>query len=260
MRIAIVSDIHGNLPALQAVVAHMQRYGVEHVVNLGDSLSGPLLPLETAQFLMAQPWTHLAGNHERQLLTLEPQRMGLSDRYAYAQLTPAVRDWLRSLPSTLQWSTELLLCHGTPHSDVHYWLESLDGHALRAATAQEIAERLSGPSSLTEATEKTNIVSSPVIACGHTHVPRVVRTASGQLIVNPGSVGVPAYDDDVPVPHVVETGSPDARYATLEWHAGQWTASLHAVPYDHHAMADLARSRGRLDWEYNLRTGYAVLP
>jgi predicted phosphodiesterase len=69
MRIAVVSDIHGNLPALEAVVADIARRGVDAVVNLGDSLSGPLLPLETAQFLMAQSWTHLAGNHERQVLT-----------------------------------------------------------------------------------------------------------------------------------------------------------------------------------------------
>ena len=48
MRIAVVSDIHGNLPALQAVVADIARRGVDSVVNLGDSLSGPLLPRETA--------------------------------------------------------------------------------------------------------------------------------------------------------------------------------------------------------------------
>lgn len=63
MRIAIVSDIHGNLPALEAVAGDFARRGVDLVVNLGDSLSGPLLPLETARFLMAQDWRQLAGNH-----------------------------------------------------------------------------------------------------------------------------------------------------------------------------------------------------
>jgi predicted phosphodiesterase len=53
MRIALVSDIHGNLPALEAVVRDIAQRGVEVVVNLGDSLSGPLLPLETARYLMA---------------------------------------------------------------------------------------------------------------------------------------------------------------------------------------------------------------
>jgi predicted phosphodiesterase len=68
MSIAVVSDIHGNLAAIEAVAADIRRRGVDTVVNLGDSLSGPLLPRETAQFLMGQGWTHIAGNHERQLL------------------------------------------------------------------------------------------------------------------------------------------------------------------------------------------------
>ena len=53
MRIALVSDIHGNLPALEAVAADIRRRGADRVVNLGDNLSGPLLPRETAQWLMA---------------------------------------------------------------------------------------------------------------------------------------------------------------------------------------------------------------
>lgn len=86
MRIAIVSDIHGNLPALEAVVRDIGRRSVDAVVNLGDSLSGPLMPLETAQFLMAQDWVHLAGNHERQLLTLPAERRGPSDAFAHSRL------------------------------------------------------------------------------------------------------------------------------------------------------------------------------
>ena len=53
-KLALLSDIHGNLPALQQVVADLQRRGVERVYNLGDGISGPLWPAETAQFLMAQ--------------------------------------------------------------------------------------------------------------------------------------------------------------------------------------------------------------
>jgi predicted phosphodiesterase len=70
MRIALVSDIHGNLPALEAVLEDTRRRAVSRIVNLGDSLSGPLLPLETARFLMKQDWVQLAGNHERQLLEI----------------------------------------------------------------------------------------------------------------------------------------------------------------------------------------------
>lgn len=81
VRIAIVSDIHGNLAALEAVALDIQRRGVDAVVNLGDSLSGPLLPRETAEFLMAKGWLSLAGNHERQLLTNPPEQRSASDAY-----------------------------------------------------------------------------------------------------------------------------------------------------------------------------------
>jgi len=74
MRLAVLSDIHGNLPALEAVTRDFVRRGVDTVINLGDSLSGPLQPRETADFLLAQDWIHLAGNHERQVLACGPGR------------------------------------------------------------------------------------------------------------------------------------------------------------------------------------------
>ena len=76
MRIAVLSDIHGNLEALKAVLRDLADRRVDTIVNLGDSLSGPLQPSETAAFLMAQPWPQLAGNHERQLLDFAPERRG----------------------------------------------------------------------------------------------------------------------------------------------------------------------------------------
>ena len=74
MRLAFVSDIHGTLAALDAVIADMSHREIQCVVNLGDSLSGPLLPLETAARLQNLPWLHVAGNHERQLLSLPIER------------------------------------------------------------------------------------------------------------------------------------------------------------------------------------------
>jgi hypothetical protein len=63
------------------------------------------------------------------------------------------------------------------------------------------------------------------------------------LIVNPGSVGLQAYDDEHPHPHVVENGAPHARYAIVEKPAG-WQVDLRAVPYDHHgAIAGGGRPR-----------------
>jgi len=237
MRIAVLSDIHGNLPALLAVVVDFRRRGVDQVVNLGDSLSGPLLPKETAQYLMAQDWVQLAGNHERQILNLNA-RSGPSDVYAHAQLSDVEFAWMASLPSVHALNGEVLLCHGTPTSDCSYLLQT----AEHSATAAEIESRL-------------GTVSASLVLCGHTHVPRSVRS-HGTLIVNPGSVGLPGYDDDHPTPHAVETGSPDARYAIVEKHHGVWLASLITVPYAHQEMAALARLRQRPEWESALLTGY----
>ncbi len=238
MRIAVVSDIHGNLPALQAVVADIARRGVDRVVNLGDSLSGPLLPRETAQFLMAQPWTQMAGNHERQLLQLSADA-GESDKYTHAQLRDVEFAWMASLPSATYLASDVLACHGTPTSDCTGLLQT----AERNATSAEVQARLGD-------------VAVALVLCGHTHVPRVVRTRAGVCIVNPGSIGLPAYPDDHPYPHVIETGSPDARYAVVEKRSGQWSAALFAVPYAHEEMAALARLRQRPDWESALLTGY----
>ena len=98
MRLGVVSDIHGNLPALQAVVADATAQGgVDAWVNLGDILSGPLWPAETADWLLAQDparWSTIAGNHERWLLHRPPERLGASDRHAAERLRPAHRAWL----------------------------------------------------------------------------------------------------------------------------------------------------------------------
>jgi len=248
MRIAIVSDIHGNLPALQAVVRDIARRGADRVVNLGDSVSGPLLVRETAQYLMAQDWLHLAGNHERQVLALDSaapdiMRTQPSDAYARAQLGAAELAWMAALQSTVRLSPEVLLCHGTPASDITYFLETVAPDHMRLATAAEINERM-------------GTVDAQLIACGHTHIPRAVRAPSGTLIVNPGSVGLQAYDDDHPHVHNVENGSPDARYAIVEKVGEGWTVELIAVPYDFEPMAQLALRNGRPEWAHALRTGY----
>jgi putative phosphoesterase len=243
MRIAIVADIHGNLPALEAVVRDIGRRGVDTVVNLGDSLSGPLLPLETAQFLMDSDWVHLAGNHERQLLTQGNGQRGASDEFTHSQLAAKEFDWISSLRPSKLYTSEVLLCHGTPCSDAEYLLETVEPTHVRAATRHEVDTRLGQ-------------VDVELIACGHSHVPRSVRAYTGQLIVNPGSVGLPAYDDIHPYPHVIETGSPDARYAIVERLANMWVCTLVAVPYAYQDMVKLSLARQRTDWARALASGY----
>ncbi len=264
--LAFVSDIHGNLAALEAVIADLERRQIDQVVNLGDTLSGPLLPAQTARRLQALPWLHVAGNHERQVLRLPLDRQNASDAYTSAQLSPDDKLWLSSHADSCDarlhrgqlWAgplgRDVALCHGSPRSDIEYLLETPIDEGVQLALPEEIEERLN-----------SRIASHiTLLVCGHSHVARSVKLASGLLIVNPGSVGLPAYDDDHPYPksnyHRVENGSPDARYAVLERAPKGWVCQLISVPYDHESMAALADQRGRPDWAHALRTGRMARP
>jgi predicted phosphodiesterase len=264
LRLAVLSDIHGNLPALLAVLAQIEAERIEQVVNLGDIVSGPLWPRETADRLMELGWPTIAGNHERQALAAAPSAV-TDDGFAAAELGAAQRGWLQLLPPTLRvLDGSVLMVHGTPHSDLHGLLETVTpGHepggdpGLRAAGADEIRQRLDlrpdpSPDNMAGA-----VAGFDLLLCGHTHVPRAV-TLDGQLLVNPGSVGRPAYTHDQPHPHRVETGSPHARWAVLERGAHGWQARLRATAYDWHASADRAASLGFADWAHELRSGRAA--
>ncbi|WP_443969852.1 metallophosphoesterase family protein [Sphingobium sp. CR28] len=244
MRIAVLSDIHGNLPALEAVLADIERHGVDQIVNLGDSLSGPLWPAETAARLIALDLPTIAGNHERQLLTEARETMCESDRFAAERLDDAAWRWLASLPPTRDLPPDALMVHGTPDSDLDGFLETVTPTGARPATIAEVVERTSGSD-------------AALILCGHTHMPRIVALADGPLFVNPGSVGLPAYRADWPHPHVMETGSPHARYALVTRYEGGWYAELRRVGYDWRRAAAKADAEGRSDWSGPLRTGFA---
>lgn len=248
MRFALLSDIHGNLPALEAVVADMARRPVDQVLCLGDHLSGPLLPLQTAHYLrqkQAEGWLLLAGNHERQILEWTPARGGASDGFARAQLGQPELDWLRTLRPVHEFSPELLLCHGTPRHDNEFFLESVRHGELLLARPEEIAERRAG---------RTHAV----IAGGHSHVPRCLRQPDGQLLVNPGSVGLQAYIDHEPEFCTMQLGTVDAQYAVLERTPTGWRCEHHHVGYDFEAMARLAERNGQPAWAPWLRRGHVA--
>jgi len=265
-RIAIVSDIHGNLPALEAVWAEIERAAPALVVNLGDIASGPLWPLETVRWLMAREaeeparWRTIAGNHERQALAADIARMGASDAYAARALGAPERAWLAALPAT-QWPLDdVLLCHGTPASDLVYFMETVvagfgvDGQrGVRAATATELSER----AAQTPPGDARSGLAASLILCGHTHVPRAMALPAGPLIVNPGSVGLQAYDDIHPLPHVIENGSPDARWALVERdRRGAWHVQLRTTPYDWQSAVVRAQANDRGDWADALASGF----
>ena len=88
-------------------------------------------------------------------------------------------------------------------------------------------------------------ISRSLILCAHTHIARAVELGDGRLVVNPGSVERSRLFLNVPFPHLIEAGTPDARYAILEFADASWRVTFRHVPYDHDAMAALARAQRR---------------
>lgn len=247
MRCAVLADIHGNLPALEAVVADMHGRHVSDVVNLGDCVSGPLWPRETLDLLRSAGWPTVRGNHDRQVGGDGPAQMGLSDRYAAEALDASGRAWLATLPITAMCGDETLAMHARPDRDDAYLLEDQWGDRLVRAAPATIQARL-GPRD------------EMLILTAHSHVPGSLRLPDGPWVVNPGSVGCPAYDDDsTDPPHISEQGSPAARYAIVETRAEGLMVELLSVSYDHERAATRAGANGRPEWAHALRTGFARL-
>lgn len=246
MRIAVVADIHGNVRALRAVMDDLKQVAPDTVVNLGDCVSGPLEAAETADVLISLAWVTIRGNHDRHLLDRPVEQMGSSDKAAAGELKNHHSAWLSTLDATVELE-DLLLCHGTPDNDSVYLNETVepDGR-VRLATQGELSRRLDG-------------ASARVILCGHSHMARLMSLDDGRLIVNPGSVGLPAYTDGGPVKHSMEMGAPHARYAVLERRKASepWQVSFRVVPYDWNGAAARATSKGREDWAHWIRTGCA---
>ncbi len=244
MRFAAIADVHGNYLALEAVLADIRAQGITDIVNLGDMASGPLDARRTMDALMALDAVHVLGNHDRYLIDRPPEKMGSWDRPAHAQLDTRHLDWLRAVPKTSVFCENVFLCHATPGHDEVYWLETVlpDG-TVRMSPLDAIEEQAKG-------------ITQSLILCAHTHLARAVRLRDGRLIVNPGSVGSPGYRDTHPFPHVIEAGTPDARYAILELVDGHWLVTFRHVPYDYAPMAALARQNGQAELASAIETGW----
>ena len=243
MRIAVIADIHGNLPALEAVLADLAGRGADRVVNLGDCVSGPLWPRETMDLLAAGGIAGVRGNHDRWLAETPRGEMYPSDAFAFDRLTPAQVAALGALPPLLDLGNGATALHGTKQNDNAYLLEDVRDGRLVPARPGTIAERLGG-------------VAGSLVLCGHSHQARVVRLDSGCLVVNPGSVGAPGYVDPTPPAHVSEAGSPHARYALVTRAQGAWSVDLITVAYAWDHAARRAAENGRAEWARALATGF----
>ena len=210
MRVAALYDIHGNLPALEAVLSELQSLTPDLVVVGGDAVFGPF-PRETLETLLAldERACFVRGNTDRIL-----------GDFVADGLTPEQRDFLAGLPLTVSLEVgglgSVLFCHASPRSD------------------EEIVTRLSPEARLTPMLEG---VAEDIVVGGHTHI-QFDRRAAGKRLVNAGSVGMPyedepgaywallgpdvelrrtAYDLDAAAERIAASGYPDAEAWAREY-------------------------------------------
>ena len=152
--------------------------------------------------------------------------------------------WIEDLSMTAVVDETFFLCHGSPCSDTEYLLVEVSEHGVALRSSQALLNLTAG-------------ITQSVVLCGHDHIPRTVRLPNGKLVVNPGSVGLPAYQDDSPYPHAMETGTPHVRYSIVSGSEAGWQVEDVAVPYDWDTASRAAHENGRVDWAEWLRTGRA---
>jgi predicted phosphodiesterase len=182
IRVSAIYDIHGNLPALEAVLEEIRAVGVDLIVVGGDVLPGPM-PVETLDCLrnLETPVQFIYGNGEAAVLAQLsgadnsgiPEQAREAIRWTAQQLSPEHQRVIAGWPPTLRIEVggmgEVLFCHATPRNDT------------------EIFTRLTPEAKLLPAFSGTNI---PLVVCGHTHM-QFDRMAGSSRVVNAGSVGMP---------------------------------------------------------------------
>ncbi|SHO57017.1 metallophosphoesterase family protein [Vibrio quintilis] len=245
-KFAVLSDIHSNIYALEAVVADAKSRGATTLINLGDILYGPIAPRATYDCLQTLDVITISGNQDRQIYEATQDEIDANPtmQFILDDLGDAPLAWMKQLPFDKQITTDIYACHGTPEDDLVYLLEDTRSGKPELKPDQEIIRLLNG-------------ITAPVILCGHTHLPRCVELSTHQLVINPGSIGLQAYTDDEPHLHSMQNYTAKASYAILEeaTTAGQWQVSFHRIPYDVQSAVRAARKRGRKDWEHFLLTG-----
>jgi len=247
MKIAVLSDIHSNVFALEAVIADAKKRSVDLMVNLGDILYGPIAPKATYDLLMQHEIVTICGNQDRQIFEAKAEDIASNTtmQFIIDNLGAEPIAWMASLPFDIQLNDDVYLCHGTPNNDLIYLLENVELGYARLRSDGEIIELLNGQE-------------SKVILCGHTHTPRTVSLTTGQLIINPGSVGLQAYTDDEPVIHSMENFNSMASYSVVNKTSSNYSVEHLKVPYDVNLAVTESKKRGRDDWVHFLTTGRRV--
>jgi len=228
MRLAVVSDIHGNLTALEAVLADVDRQQVDDLIVAGDFVGCPQ-PQATLESLRDQGALMIRGNHENYFLDCDRGRTPTGNgnskqweavQWAYQQLSRDALDFLSALPEqrviTVGGTAPIRVVHGSPGSDQEHLFPDRDPAALTRFRQEELLPRNQTPSPLSLVTEG---ITEAVLVCGHSHIPWQ-QMEDGCLVVNPGSAGLSI------------NGDPRATYAILTWTGGRWSAEHRFITYD----------------------------
>jgi predicted phosphodiesterase len=229
MRIAVLADIHGNLPALEAVLADVERQGVDGMIVAGDFCDRPQ-PLEAVRAVQALGACAIRGNRENYLLAYHnldapdhwrtaTQWVGL--RWLYERLDREALGYMASLPEECVYgaggAAPIRVAHAAPGSMTQLVLPSGDPDTMKLYKQAGLFElRYDGTASIDEVFAQFD---EPVLICGHSHIPWQ-QERDGRLVVNPGAVGIPI------------NGDTRAQYALLIWKGGQWQAEHRALDYD----------------------------
>jgi putative phosphoesterase len=222
MRIALISDIHANEIALQAVLADIKKVGVDQVICLGDVATLGPQPKASVELLRDLHCLCIMGNHDSFLI--EP---GLIHAYTHVPVIIQSVDWAREQLSVedlnfvrtfqprieiaLDTNLSLLLFHGSPRSNVEDILATTLPEALDGILAGYTAT---------------------LMACGHTHI-QMLRQHRGILVVNPGSVGMPFKEHAAGKQPTILV---QAEYGIVEAKEGNIEVSLRRVPLDKEAL------------------------
>jgi putative phosphoesterase len=170
-RVAVISDVHGNLPALQAVLGEPDVAGADLVVSAGDAVAGPM-PVECFETLVAlgDRIRFVRGNADREVVARNPQ-YGLdwcADRLGEERVA-RLAEWPLTVTVDVDGIGRVLVCHAVPHDDNEIVTRITPDEQLEAAFAGAEAD---------------------VAVCGHTHI-QFDRPAGAVRVVNAGSVGSP---------------------------------------------------------------------
>jgi len=242
MKIAVISDIHGNCWALSNVLKDIEKRKPDLIVNLGDSLYGPLKPIDTYKLIKSCDIVSISGNQDRFILeNLSKVSENRTLQYVIDELDDKVIDWLSTLPATMQIEPDIFAFHGTPMSDTTYLLENLRDGCILVNEEQAIEEYLRG-------------IVQKIIFCGHSHTPRLVQTTN-RLVINPGSIGLQAYDDGLPIYHKMENFNNLAQYCMVDIEEGTILTEQIGIQYDYYKAVKCAADNNRMDWADWIKNG-----